>query len=120
MEGWVTSSLPSKIDWDWLKLNKICRYVRNYVILWWCYVYRNLLTPAGAALRSANFILRVYNAEDLPQSKSECSLNFALKYECVLRNEKFSYFVVLLNSEHFMENDYKRFGHVFQNQLNRY
>ena len=30
---------------------------------------RNLLTPAGAALRSANFTLRVYNAEDLPQSK---------------------------------------------------
>lgn len=32
-------------------------------------MFRNLLTPAGAALRSATFILRIYKAEDLPQSK---------------------------------------------------
>ena len=58
-------------------------------------IFSNLLTPAGAALRSANFTLRVYKAEDLPQSEF-CSneiqryLNKMTSLSLLLTNSKYS------------------------------
>ena len=33
------------------------------------FVHRNLLRPAGMQLRKGMFVIKIYNAEDIPQSK---------------------------------------------------
>ena len=53
----------------YILMERIYVLPRNHIFFLYCYLFcRNLLQPSGVMLRPAIFSLKVYKAEDIPQS----------------------------------------------------
>lgn len=60
--------------------NTLCNVISNLTQsqICSCFGFRNLLTPVGVTRQSAVFTLKVFHAEDLPQSKSLQQINISI------------------------------------------
>ena len=85
-------------------------------------LYRNLLRPSGVRLQAATMTVKVYRAEDLPQSKYSCTcwairMGYAAEHHCSTKQYFVDFPLVLPEQNHMCVFRYDVLPHVLASQV---